>query len=79
MDPVERNDQSFIFLLETDGGTPLTLRLHPTLITDFQARLAGRACPADRGTDAAAQPAPRNGQQLGPRGGFLEIPLGAAG
>ena len=42
VDPLERSDQSFIFLLETDRGTPLRLRLYPTLITDFQARLAGR-------------------------------------
>ena len=43
VDPVERNDQSFIFLLDTDGTTHRALRLHPTLIVDFQARLAGAA------------------------------------
>jgi poly-gamma-glutamate capsule biosynthesis protein CapA/YwtB (metallophosphatase superfamily) len=42
VDPEERNDFSFIFLLETDGGTPRELRLFPTLIADFQARLADR-------------------------------------
>lgn len=42
VDPGERNDFSFIFLLETDGGTPRELRLFPTVITDFQARLAVR-------------------------------------
>ncbi len=41
VDPVERNDQSFIFLLETDAALPRSLRLHPTLISDFQVRLAG--------------------------------------
>ncbi|WP_427129193.1 CapA family protein [Pseudarthrobacter sp. S9] len=41
VDPVERNDQSFIFMLETDGNEPRTLRLYPTVIEDFQARLAG--------------------------------------
>lgn len=40
VDPDERNDQSFIFLLETDGATPQRLRLYPTVIVDLQARLA---------------------------------------
>lgn len=42
VDPEERNDLSFIFLLEADGGTPIRLRLFPTVIADFQARLAVR-------------------------------------
>ncbi|MGY2745056.1 CapA family protein [Pseudarthrobacter sp. O4] len=42
VDPVERNDQSFIFLLDTDAAVPRSLRLHPTLISDFQVRLARR-------------------------------------
>ncbi|NUU33133.1 CapA family protein [Arthrobacter sp. C9C5] len=42
VDPVERNDFSFIFLLGTDGGRPRQLRLVPTLIAGFQARLAVR-------------------------------------
>jgi poly-gamma-glutamate capsule biosynthesis protein CapA/YwtB (metallophosphatase superfamily) len=41
VDPVARNDQSFIFQLDTEGTTPRTLRLYPTVIRDFQARLAG--------------------------------------
>lgn len=41
VDPVERNDRSFIFVLETDGTVVRSLRLHPTLIAGFQARLAG--------------------------------------
>lgn len=79
VDPVERNDQSFIFLLETDGGTPLTLRLHPTLITGFQARLAGRD------SRQIAERMQRLSRHLGTAsnwdtaGGFLEIPLGADG
>lgn len=40
VDPVERNDQSFIFMLETRRNAPCMLWLRPTLITDFQARLA---------------------------------------
>lgn len=40
VDPVERNDQSFVFELETEGSVPCHLRLHPTVIRDFQARLA---------------------------------------
>jgi poly-gamma-glutamate synthesis protein (capsule biosynthesis protein) len=45
VDPVERNDQSFIFLLDTDGATPRALRLYATLIGEFQVRLAGAASP----------------------------------
>ena len=48
VDPVERNDRSFVFLLDTDGTIPRTLRLHPTLIGDCQVRLAG-ATAADTG------------------------------
>lgn len=79
VDPQERNDQSFIFVLETDAGTPLTLRLYPTLITDFQARLAGR-----QGRQIAER-MQRLSRHLGTAsswdaaGGFLEIPLAAAG
>jgi poly-gamma-glutamate capsule biosynthesis protein CapA/YwtB (metallophosphatase superfamily) len=42
VDAAERNDQSFIFLLETLGGLPGRLTLYPTIISDFQARLAGK-------------------------------------
>ncbi|MEO3934469.1 CapA family protein [Micrococcaceae bacterium Sec7.4] len=79
VDPLERNDQSFIFLLNTDGGTPLGLRLYPTLITDFQARLAGA------GSQRIAERMQRLSRHLGTAsswdavGGFLEIPLAAAG
>jgi len=40
VDPVERNDQSFIFILETDQERIHRLRLYPTVIADFQARMA---------------------------------------
>ena len=79
VDPLERNDQSFIFLLVTDGGTPLGLRLYPTLIADFQARLAGR------GSRQIADRMQRLSRHLGTAGswdaagGFLEIPLATAG
>ncbi|WP_024367867.1 CapA family protein [Arthrobacter sp. TB 26] len=79
VDPLERNDQSFIFLLDTDGGTPLGLRLYPTLITDFQARLAGA------GSLRIAERMQRLSRHLGTAsswdasGGFLDIPLAAAG
>ncbi|MCZ9880314.1 CapA family protein [Arthrobacter sp. B2a2-09] len=43
VDPDERNDQSFVFLLETDGTVPRTLRLHPTNIARLQTRLASRS------------------------------------
>lgn len=42
VDPVERNDRSFVFVLRTADAVPIELRLHPTEIVDFQARLAGR-------------------------------------
>ena len=40
VDPVERNDQSFFFLLEVSPGKPVTLRLYPTVIEDFRVRRA---------------------------------------
>lgn len=43
VDPEERNDLSFIFLMETDGGTPRALRLFPTVIAGFRVRLAVRS------------------------------------
>ncbi|WP_104140213.1 CapA family protein [Arthrobacter sp. ZGTC131] len=43
VDPAERNDQSFIFLLETSGSAPGRLRLYPTEINHLQTRLARRS------------------------------------
>jgi poly-gamma-glutamate synthesis protein (capsule biosynthesis protein) len=43
VDPEERNDQSFIFRLETSGSLPVRLQLHPTEITGFQAQLAAKS------------------------------------
>lgn len=43
VDLVERNDQSFIFLIETAGEVPRRILLYPTVIRDFQARLAQKA------------------------------------
>jgi poly-gamma-glutamate capsule biosynthesis protein CapA/YwtB (metallophosphatase superfamily) len=43
VDEIERNDESFIYLLETEDGTPRGLRLYPTVIRNFQARRAGAA------------------------------------
>lgn len=40
VDPVERNDHSFIFLVETEGQTIARLLLYPTVISHFQARRA---------------------------------------
>ena len=42
VDPVERNDRSFVFVLRTEKAVPVELRLHPTEIVDFHARLAHR-------------------------------------
>jgi poly-gamma-glutamate capsule biosynthesis protein CapA/YwtB (metallophosphatase superfamily) len=43
VDPDERNDQSFVFLLETAGSLPRRLRLHATIISRMQTRLARRS------------------------------------
>jgi poly-gamma-glutamate capsule biosynthesis protein CapA/YwtB (metallophosphatase superfamily) len=40
VDEVERNDQSFLFVLEFDGGRVQRLRLYPTLIRNCQVRRA---------------------------------------
>jgi len=40
VDEVERNDRSFIFVVETDGHRVFRLLLYPTVIQDFQARRA---------------------------------------
>lgn len=79
VDPAERNDQSFVFLLETQGGRPRRLRLHPTTITGFQARLAGQ------GARQIAERMQRLSHQLGTRSEWheepsaLEIPVGPTG
>lgn len=75
VDPVERNDQSFVFMLETAAGAPRTLRLYPTIIAGFQACLARGSAP-----DIAARMQRLSGQ-LGTLGSWnaagrcLEIPL----
>lgn len=45
VDEIERNDESFLFVVETRGSALSRLRLHPSVISDMQARLApsGRA------------------------------------
>ena len=79
VDPVERNDQSFVFMLDAEGGEPRRLRLYPTIIAGFQARLARRSAP-----DIAAR-MQRRSRHLGTFGGWnasdrcLEIPLDQAG
>lgn len=40
VDPVERNDESFIFVVELQGKQIQALKLYPTVIRNFQARLA---------------------------------------
>lgn len=78
VDEVERNDESFIFVVETDGPQPQRLVLYPTVIRAYQARLAQgaeaaaiarkmqRLC-AELGTAAVWQ----SDQQV------LELPVGA--
>ena len=40
VDELERNDESFIFVVETDGNRTTGLTLYPTVISHMQARLA---------------------------------------
>jgi len=40
VDPLERNDQSFLFVVETDNHTIARLKLYPTVIRDMQANKA---------------------------------------
>jgi poly-gamma-glutamate synthesis protein (capsule biosynthesis protein) len=42
VDPVERNDQGFIFTIEVEGARPRRILLEPTVIDYFHARLARR-------------------------------------
>jgi poly-gamma-glutamate synthesis protein (capsule biosynthesis protein) len=37
---IERNDQSFIFMVEIEGGQIVRLKLYPTVISRYQVRLA---------------------------------------
>lgn len=41
----EPNDQGFVYILELDDTGPVALRLHPTIIKNFQAQLAGSRAP----------------------------------
>lgn len=41
VDPIERNDESFIFMVEVKGGKTHRLKLYSTIIRDFQSQLAG--------------------------------------
>ncbi|GAA5197996.1 CapA family protein [Arthrobacter gyeryongensis] len=75
VDPDERNDQSFVFVVETDGNVPRTLRLYPTNITHLQTRLAGRSAGKIAGRMQ------RLSRQFGTRStwiegdGVLEVPI----
>lgn len=66
VDPVERNDQSFIFLLETSGSVPGRLRLYPTEINRFQTRLARRSA------GKIAERMQRLSTQLGTQSSWIE-------
>ena len=43
MDEIERNDESFIYIVEIEERVTRGLRLYPTLIRNFQARRASGA------------------------------------
>jgi poly-gamma-glutamate synthesis protein (capsule biosynthesis protein) len=76
VDPVERNDQSFIYILETRGNTPHTLRLHPTVIADFQSRIARGPSRTIAGRMQRLSQDLGTGSLWNGEGGFLEIPVG---
>jgi len=40
VDPIERNDHSFLFVIETDNHTIVRLKLYPTVIRNVQASKA---------------------------------------
>lgn len=42
VDEIERNDESFVYMLEAEGETQASLRLHPTVIRNCQARRPSR-------------------------------------
>lgn len=75
VDPEERNDLSFIFLMETDGGTPRALRLFPTIIAGFRVRLAVRSArdTADRMARLCGDLGTGSSWNAGE--GCLEVPL----
>jgi len=75
VDPEERNDRSFVFLLETDGATPRRLRMFPTVIADFQARLAGRSARDIAGRMQRLCAELGTASDWDGAGGYLEIPL----
>ncbi|WAH97292.1 CapA family protein [Arthrobacter sp. MMS18-M83] len=66
VDPDERNDQSFVFLMETDGSVPRKLRLHPTNIIRLQTRLARQSA------GKIAERMQRLSRQLGTRSNWIE-------
>jgi poly-gamma-glutamate synthesis protein (capsule biosynthesis protein) len=66
VDPAERNDHSFVFLLETSGSVPGRLRLFPTEINHFQTRLARR------GAENIAQRMQWLSTQLGTQSSWVE-------
>lgn len=41
----EPNNEGFVYVLELDESDPVTLRLHPTIIKNYQAQLAGSRAP----------------------------------
>ena len=77
VDRVERNDQSFIFLLHISGGTVRGLSLYPTLIEHFQARLAkgelARSIARKMRTLCSVL---RTDAQWDPEEGCLRVPIG---
>lgn len=74
--PVERNDRSFVFLLDVQDGLPRRLRLRPTVIEDLRARTATAEA------RATARRMARLSAELGTRCTWraetrcLELPLG---
>jgi poly-gamma-glutamate capsule biosynthesis protein CapA/YwtB (metallophosphatase superfamily) len=68
VDEIERNDESFVFLLEMDGGRMTRMMLRPTVIADCQARMAQ----GERATTIARKMA-HLCEQLGTPSRWLEV------
>ncbi len=77
VDVVERNDQSFVFCVAFKGRSPERLRLYPSLIRDFQARIATGGTAADIASKMTSLCEPfRASARWHARRGWLEIGCG---
>lgn len=76
VDEIERNDRSFVFMLETENRRIARLRLHPTVISGLRASLA-RGQDADEILERMRQLCGLRGSHLTVEGGVGVIELAA--